>query len=108
MKRVIGNLFIAGIVLAVISFFAAPAVAFFAIRSAAEASDVAGLGRLVDFTAVRQSLRPQLSARPEALQPAPSFMDDPIGAVRRQFQDVTAPAAKFERKRRSVRSAHTP
>ena len=92
MKRVIGNLFIAAIVLAIISFFAAPAVAFFAIRSAAEASDVAGLGRLVDFTAVRQSLRPQLSARPEALQPAPSFMDDPIGAVRRQFQDVTAPA----------------
>lgn len=87
MKRFIGNLFIAALVLAVLSFFAAPAVAFFAIRSAAEARDVQGLARLVDYTAVRASLRPQLSVRVEAARPAPSFLDDPIGAVRRQFQD---------------------
>ena len=87
MKKLFGNLVLAALVLAVISFFAAPAVAFFAIRSAAEAGDVQGLARLIDFTAVRQSIRPQLQGRPEALAPPPAFLEDPIGALRRQFED---------------------
>ena len=91
MKNVFGNLVLAAIILAVVGFFVAPAVAFFGIRSAAQSDDVAGLQRLVDFDAVRASLRPQLSDRPEALTPPPSFMNDPIGAVRRQFEDVAAP-----------------
>lgn len=86
MKRFIGNLLVAAVAIAVISFFAAPGVAFFAIRSAAEADDVAGLARLIDFGAVRQSLRPQMSGRAEAMAPAPSFLEDPIGAVRRQLE----------------------
>ena len=49
-----------GEVAAVIAFFAAPAVAFFAIRSAADANDMAGLARLIDYGAVRQSLRAQI------------------------------------------------
>lgn len=85
-KRLFGNLVLAAVVAAVLSFFAAPAVAFFAIRSAAEANDVAGLARLIDFNAVRQSLRPQLAGRPEAMAPAPSFLEDPIGAFRRQIE----------------------
>jgi len=80
------------LVVAAISFFAAPAVAFFAMRSAAEANDVQGLARLIDFGAVRQSLRPQLTGRPEALQPPPSFIEDPIGAVRRRLEDAQPPA----------------
>ena len=84
-KRLFGNLVLASLALAVLAFFAAPAVGFFAIRSAAEANDVAGLSRLIDFGAVRQSLRPQLAERPEAMAPAPSFLEDPIGAFRRQF-----------------------
>lgn len=91
MKKVFGNLVLAALALAVVSFFAAPAVAFFGIRSAAQADDVVGLQRLVDFDAVRASLRPQLSGRPEALTPPPSFMNDPIGAVRRQFEETVAP-----------------
>ncbi|MGV3577699.1 DUF2939 domain-containing protein [Brevundimonas sp.] len=91
MKKVFGNLVLAAIALTAISFFAAPAVAFFGIRSAAQSDDVAGLQRLVDFDAVRSSLRPQLSGRPEAMTPPPSFMNDPIGAFRRQFEDVAAP-----------------
>lgn len=87
MKKLFGNLVLAAIVLAVISFFAAPAVAFFAIRSAAEAGDVQGLARLIDFTAVRQSIRPQLQGRAETLPPPPAFLEDPIGALRRQFED---------------------
>ena len=91
MKNVFGNLVLAAIALAVVSFFAAPAVAFFGIRSAAQSDDVAGLQRLMDFDAVRASLRPQLSGRPEALTPPPSFMNDPIGAFRRQFEETVAP-----------------
>lgn len=91
MKNIFGNLVLAAIALAVASFFAAPAVAFFGIRSAAQSDDIAGLQRLMDFDAVRASLRPQLSGRPEAMTPPPSFMNDPIGAFRRQFEDVAAP-----------------
>lgn len=90
MKKFLGRLFLAVLALTVVSFFVAPAVAFFAIRSAAQANDVGGLSRLIDFDAVRTSLRPQLSGRPEALTPPPSFMQDPIGAVRRQFEDAVA------------------
>lgn len=87
------NLITVAVLAVVIAFFAAPAVAFFGIRSAAEAGDVAGLARLIDFPAVRQSLRPQLDGNPAASAPAPSFLEDPIGAVRRQFEQATAPAA---------------
>lgn len=92
MKRIIGNLLLFALIAAVVSFFMAPAVAFFGIRSAAQSDDVAALQRLIDYGAVRMSLRPQLSGRAEALTPAPSFMEDPIGAVRRQFEDAAAPA----------------
>lgn len=84
MKRLFGNLVVLALVAAAVAFFIAPAVGFFAIRSAAEAGDVQGLTRLIDFQAVRQSLRPQLNGRAQA--PAPSFLEDPIGAVRRQME----------------------
>lgn len=87
----LGNLIMLAVIGAVVSFFAAPAVAFFGIRSAAEANDVAGVSRLIDFAAVRQSLRPQMSGKGEAMAPAPSFMEDPIGAVRREIEVRTAP-----------------
>ncbi|WP_420471612.1 DUF2939 domain-containing protein [Brevundimonas sp. FT23042] len=86
--KIIGRLVLAAIIVAVISFFAAPGVAFFAIRSAADANDAAALSRLIDYTAVRQSLRPQLTGNPAAQAPAPSFLEDPIGAVRRQFEQA--------------------
>lgn len=89
MKKLFGNLLLLAVIAAVISFFAAPAVGFFAIRSAADSNDVAGLSRLIDFGAVRQSLRPQLSGNPAAMAPAPSFMEDPIGAVRRQLEQAS-------------------
>lgn len=95
MKKLFANLLLLAVVVAGISFFAAPGVAFFGIRSAADANDVAGLSRLVDFTAVRQSLRPQLSGNPAAMAPAPGFLEDPIGAVRRQFEPA-APSADVD------------
>ncbi|MBX3478262.1 MAG: DUF2939 domain-containing protein [Brevundimonas sp.] len=90
MGRLLFNLVLTAIVVAVISFFAAPGVAFFAIRSAGDANDAAALSRLVDFGAVRQSLRPQMGGDPRAFQPAPSFLEDPIGAVRRQLEQNPA------------------
>lgn len=92
MKKLFGNLLLLAVIAAVISFFAAPAVAFFGIRSAADANDLSGLSRLIDFSAVRQSLRPQLSGNPAAMAPAPTFLEDPIGAVRRQFEPAGAAA----------------
>ncbi|MFN3669819.1 MAG: DUF2939 domain-containing protein [Brevundimonas sp.] len=89
----IGRLIVFAVLISALVFFIAPAVAFFAIRSAGEASDVAGLARLIDYGAVRQSLRPQLDGDPAASAPAPSFMEDPIGAVRRQIEQATAAAA---------------
>ena len=91
--KFVGRLIVILIATAAISFFAAPGVAFFALRSAAEANDTAGLTRLVDYAAVRQSLRPQLDGNPAAAAPAPSFMEDPIGAVRRQIEQATAAPA---------------
>lgn len=90
-KGLIVNLLAVAAVAAVVAFFAAPAVAFLGIRAAAEAGDVAGLSRLIDFDAVRASLRPQISRRPEILTPPPSILQDPLGAIRRQFEDTVAP-----------------
>lgn len=87
-KGLIINLILAAVAVAAVAFFAAPTVAFFGIRAAAQAGDVAGLSRLIDYDAVRASLRPQLSGRVEPLTPPPSFIQDPLGAVRRQFDQV--------------------
>ncbi|MDZ4061508.1 MAG: DUF2939 domain-containing protein [Brevundimonas sp.] len=84
--KIIGNLILAAVVLLVISFFVAPGVAFFGLRSAADSGDVAELDRLVDYGAMRKALGPQLTGRVETLTPPPSILEDPIGAVQRQFQ----------------------
>lgn len=92
MKRPLLSVFLLAIAVAVTGFFAAPGVAFFALRSAAQSGDTGSLAELVDFAAVRQSLRPQLDDRPEARVPPPAFLEDPIGAVRRQLEDAARPA----------------
>jgi len=84
--KIIGNLILAAVVLLVVSFFAAPGVAFFGLRSAADSGDVAELDRLVDYGAMRKAIGPQLTGRVETLTPPPSILEDPIGAVQRQFQ----------------------
>lgn len=89
MKTLFGNLLMLAVIGAVISFIVAPGVAFLAIRSAADAGDVAGLTRLIDFAAVRQSLRPQMSGEAATTAPPPTFMEDPIGAVRRQLEQAS-------------------
>jgi len=88
-KRLILNLIVIAVVVAAVGFLVAPAVAFFGIRSAAQAGDVQGLSKLIDYDAVRTSLRPQVSGRVEPLTPPPSILQDPIGAIRRQFEQAT-------------------
>jgi len=89
----LGKLILFVLLMAAFVFVVAPFVAFFGIRSAAEVSDAAGLERLIDYPAVRQSLRPQLDGNPAATAPAPTFMEDPIGAVRRQLEQAAVAAA---------------
>lgn len=89
MKRLFGYGVLVALGLALVCFFAAPAVAFMGIRSAAQSQDNQGLQKLVDCDAVRVSLRPQLTQRPQAQTPPPSVLRDPYGAIMRQFQ--TAP-----------------
>lgn len=91
-KRLILNMITAGLVVAVAAFFAAPLVAFYGVRAAAGAGDVQGLAQLIDYDAVRASLRPQLASRPAPQTPPPSILQDPLGAIRRQFDQAVQPA----------------
>jgi hypothetical protein len=83
--------------LAAVSFVAAPYVAFFALRSAADAQDVQGLNQLVDFDAVRTSLKTSLTPG-QAAQPAapPSVWRNPIAALQNAIRPVTQPAPSAE------------
>ena len=83
--------------LAAVSFVAAPYVAFFAVRSAADAQDVQGLIQLVDFDAVRTSLKIDL-APGQAAQPAaaPSVWQNPLAALQNAIRPVTQPAPSVE------------
>jgi hypothetical protein len=92
-KRLILNLISLAVVLAAVGFVAAPFAAFYAIRAAAEAGDVEGLSQLVDYDDLRAALRPQLSSRPAPQTPAPSIIEDPIGAIRRHFDQAVQPPA---------------
>lgn len=91
LRRLFVNLIVIALVAGVGAFFAAPAVAFFGLRAAAETGDAAELRRLIDYAAVRRALRPQLTGQAETATPAPSFIEDPIGAVRRTVEEATAP-----------------
>lgn len=91
MRRLLTVLILIAAVTAAAAFFAAPVVTFFALRAAAGAHDSAELARLVDHAALRRSLRPQLTGRAAAAAPAPSFLEDPIGSVRRTVEQAVSP-----------------
>ena len=87
--KLFGRLLSFLLIAVVAAFFLAPGWAFFGVRAAADANDLNALGRLVDYGAVRQSLRPQLSGQVTDLTPPPSILEDPIGAVRHQIEVAT-------------------
>ncbi|MDO1558067.1 DUF2939 domain-containing protein [Brevundimonas sp. 2R-24] len=86
--RALSNLLVAAIILAALAFVAAPFAAFFGVRSAGQARDIQALADLVDFDAVRASLRPQLSGQAADQTPPPSILADPVGAIRRQLEQA--------------------
>ncbi|HEY0052804.1 MAG TPA: DUF2939 domain-containing protein [Caulobacteraceae bacterium] len=88
MKRFLTTVLMIAVIGAALAFLAAPLFAFFSLRSSAQARDVQTLSELIDFNAVRTSLRPQLSGDMRPQSPAPSILQDPIGALRRQFEQV--------------------
>lgn len=90
-KRLILRLATIAVVGAVLAFVAAPFAAFYGVRAAGQAGDVAGLAQLVDYGDLRAALRSQLSARPAPQTPPPSILEDPVGAIRRQFDQATQP-----------------
>jgi hypothetical protein len=83
------TLFLLALVVGAAGFMAAPVFAFRAVRSAAEFGDVQALGQLVDYNAVRQSLRTQI--RPASAERAPpaDILRDPLGALRRAWEPVS-------------------
>jgi hypothetical protein len=85
---VLANLLGLAVIGAGLAFVLAPGYAFFALRSAALSGDVPALAELVDYGEVRASLRSQFSDNPQAQEPEPSFMEDPIGAIRRRLGEA--------------------
>ena len=81
----IANFIGMAVIAAGLAFFLAPAYAFFALRSAALSGDVPALAELVDYGEVRASLRAQMSDSPRAQEPEPSWLENPIEAIRRRL-----------------------
>ena len=79
MQRLISILLLLAVIGGAGAFFGAPLVGFFALRSAAQSQDVQGLDNLVDYDAVRTSLKAQLTGTNAA---PPSFWEDPVGAIK--------------------------
>ena len=79
MQRFLTMILTIAVIAAGVSFAAAPGMAFFALRSAADSEDVQGLAQLVDYDAVRASLKAQVAG--SASIAPPSFWQDPIGAI---------------------------
>lgn len=87
--RMIFRLILIAAVLASLAFAAAPFFAFRALRADARDGDVEGLAELIDYPAVRASLRTQLADAPlGSAGPAPSIWNDPLGAVRRAIEPL--------------------
>ena len=75
---------------AFIGFVGAPYYGFFALRSAAQSNDAQALVHLIDYDAVRGSLREQVNPGNPPPGPPPSVWQDPIGALRRSLEPMTA------------------
>ncbi len=85
-------------VCAALAFAAAPVFAFRALAAAARDGDAQALAELIDYRAVRDSLRPQLAAQAvAAAPPPPDILSDPIGAIRRAIEPLQAPPPAVER-----------
>lgn len=92
----LSTLLLIGLGAFVIAFVAAPWFAFRALREAAETGDAQALAELVDYRAVRASLRPQLMEA-AAPTPPPDPFRDPIGALKRAIEPLQPTPPPVER-----------
>lgn len=99
MARNLARLIVVLAAIAALVFAAAPLFAFRALAAAARDGDAQALAELVDYAAVRASLRPQLAtqARAVAPPPPPDIWSDPIGAVRRAIEPLKPAPPAVER-----------
>lgn len=98
MWRTIFNLILVLLTGACAAFVAAPWFAFRALKADARDGDAQGLAELVDYNAVRGTLKSQLGPTPNATTaPAPTIWTDPIGAMKRALEPLTPPPPAVER-----------
>lgn len=97
MARNFFNLIVVLIVIAASAFLAAPWFAFRALKADARDGDAQGLAELIDYNAVRASLKAQLTGQPSPATPAPSVWTDPLGALRQAIEPMTPPPPAVER-----------
>ena len=89
-RRPLFNLFLLALAVAAVCFISAPYFAFRGLRAAAQYRDVAAVGQLVDFNAVRKALIIDLGPQDPHLVTAepPSIWRDPLGAFRRALGPI--------------------
>lgn len=97
MARNLIRILLALVAAAAVAFAAAPLFAFRALAAAARDGDAQALAELIDYRAVRDSLRPQLAAETAAAVPPPDPWSDPIGAVRRALEPLRPRPPAVER-----------
>jgi hypothetical protein len=94
-SRILGFALVLTLAVAAVLFFFAPVLAFYDIRSSCQSQDVRALSELVDFDAVRASLRLQLEAgRQGVAAPAPDVLNDPAGATGNAIRNVADSVGK--------------
>jgi hypothetical protein len=81
------TLLMIGVAMFAMAFLTAPWFAFRALREAAQAGDRQALAELVDYPAVRASLKPQLTPAAAPAPPADPWRD-PVGAIRRMIEPM--------------------
>lgn len=95
MSKIFGPLLLVIILAAAGLFYAAPIISFHDVRSACKSQDIEALAKLIDFDSVRASLRLQLLAGDEGIAaPAPSALNDPVGATGSAFKGVAESVGK--------------
>ncbi len=76
-------------------FYAAPVISFYDIRSAARSDDSESLVKLIDYDAIRTDLKAQLLAGEAGVAaPAPSVLNDPVGATGNVLQQAADAVGK--------------
>jgi hypothetical protein len=94
-SRIFGLLLLVIIAVAAGLFYAAPIISFYDVRSACKSQDIEALAKLIDFDSVRTSLKIQLLAGDEGIAaPAPSALNDPVGATGSAFKGVADSVGK--------------